>query len=64
MPHERWGETVKALVVLRPGAHATAEELTAFARDRLAGYKLPRRIDFVDDLPRTRLGQAPEAGAA
>lgn len=57
VPHERWGETVKALVVLRPGAHATADELTAFARDRLAGYKLPRRIDFVGDLPRTASGK-------
>ena len=57
VPHERWGETVKALVVLRAEAHATADELTAFARDHLAGYKLPRRIDFVADLPRTASGK-------
>jgi long-chain acyl-CoA synthetase len=57
VPHERWGETVKALVVLRVGAHATADELTAFARDRVAGYKLPRLIDFVSDLPRTASGK-------
>jgi long-chain acyl-CoA synthetase len=57
VPHERWGETVKALVVLRPRAAATSDELIAFARARLAGYKLPRSIDLVDDLPRTPSGK-------
>jgi long-chain acyl-CoA synthetase len=57
VPDERWGETVKALVVLRPGAVASADELTAFARERLAGYKLPRSVDFVTDLPRTPSGK-------
>jgi long-chain acyl-CoA synthetase len=57
VPHERWGETVKALVVLRPGSAASADELVAFARARLAGYKLPRSIAFVDDLPRTPSGK-------
>ena len=42
VPDERWGETVKALVIARPGAAAEASELVAFARERLAGYKLPR----------------------
>jgi long-chain acyl-CoA synthetase len=57
VPDERWGETVKALVVLRTGAVASADELTAFARERLAGYKLPRSVDFVGDLPRTPSGK-------
>jgi long-chain acyl-CoA synthetase len=56
-PHERWGEIVKAFVVLRPGSVATADELVAFARERLAGYKLPREVEFVDDLPRTPTGK-------
>jgi long-chain acyl-CoA synthetase len=57
VPDERWGETVKALVVARPGTAPSAEELVAFARERIAGYKLPRSIDFVDELPRTPSGK-------
>jgi long-chain acyl-CoA synthetase len=54
-PHERWGETVTAFVVLR--GPCTAEELVAFARERLAGYKLPRLVELVDELPRTPSGK-------
>jgi long-chain acyl-CoA synthetase len=57
VPDERWGETVKALVVPTAGHTPIAEELVAFARERLAGYKLPRSIEFVDDLPRTATGK-------
>ncbi len=57
VPHPHWGEAVKALVVPRPGARPAAEELIAFARERLAGYKLPRSVDFVADLPRTPSGK-------
>jgi long-chain acyl-CoA synthetase len=57
VPDERWGETVKALVVARPGSAPTADELIAFARERLAGYKLPRSVEFVDELPRTPSGK-------
>jgi long-chain acyl-CoA synthetase len=57
VPDERWGETVKAVVVARSGRTPTADELVAFARERLAGYKLPRSIEFVDDLPRTPSGK-------
>jgi acyl-CoA synthetase (AMP-forming)/AMP-acid ligase II len=57
VPDERWGETVKALVVPRAGAAADADELVAFARTRLAGYKLPRSIEFVGALPRTPSGK-------
>jgi long-chain acyl-CoA synthetase len=55
--HERWGETVTALIVPRAGTACTADELVAFARDRLAGYKLPRVIEFVEELPRTPTGK-------
>ncbi|WP_343601196.1 long-chain fatty acid--CoA ligase [Mycobacterium sp.] len=56
-PHERWGEAVTAVVVLRPGATLTLDELRVFARDKLAGYKLPVRLEFVDALPRTQSGK-------
>jgi long-chain acyl-CoA synthetase len=57
VPDARWGETVKALVVPRPGVAPDPHDLVAFARERLAGYKLPRSIVFVDDLPRTPSGK-------
>jgi long-chain acyl-CoA synthetase len=57
VPHERLGETVKALVVLRTGQTTDADELVAFARARLAGYKLPRSLEFVEELPRTPSGK-------
>ena len=57
VPDARWGEVVKALVVRRPGSSLTADEIVAFARGRLAGYKLPRSVDFVEDLPRTPTGK-------
>ena len=58
VPDERWGEAVKALVVLRDDVDGvSAEELLLFARSRLAGYKLPRTVDFVADLPHTPSGK-------
>jgi long-chain acyl-CoA synthetase len=57
VPDERWGEAVKALVVPAPGAELRAEDLIAFARERLAGYKLPRTVDVVETLPRTPSGK-------
>jgi long-chain acyl-CoA synthetase len=57
VPDGRWGETVMALVVPAPGASPTADELLAFARGRLAGYKLPRIVEFVSELPRTPSGK-------
>ena len=57
VPDERWGEAVKALVVPVAGAEPQAAELIAFARERLAGYKLPRSVDFVPTLPRTPSGK-------
>jgi acyl-CoA synthetase (AMP-forming)/AMP-acid ligase II len=57
VPDDEWGESVKAVVVLRPGTQATAEELIGFCTERLAPYKKPRSIDFVDDLPRDAAGK-------
>ena len=57
LPDERWGETVTALVVPTPEAGLERAELVAFARERLAGYKLPRAIEFVADLPRSAAGK-------
>ncbi|WP_017572920.1 long-chain-fatty-acid--CoA ligase [Nocardiopsis halotolerans] len=57
VPHERWGESPKASVVLREGATATEEELIAFARDNLAHFKAPTRVEFVDQLPKTATGK-------
>jgi long-chain acyl-CoA synthetase len=57
VPDQRWGETVKALIVRRPGSAVDADELIAFTRARLAGYKLPRSIDFIETLPRTPTGK-------
>jgi long-chain acyl-CoA synthetase len=57
VPSEHWGETVLACVVPRDGMTLAAEELVAFARARLAGYKLPRAIELVDELPKTPSGK-------
>jgi fatty-acyl-CoA synthase len=61
VPDEKWGEVGKAIVVLRPGAIATAEEITAFCRQRLAGYKTPKHIEFVAALPRNATGKVAKA---
>jgi acyl-CoA synthetase (AMP-forming)/AMP-acid ligase II len=57
VPDERWGEAVKAMVVLKSGAKATAEDIIAYARTRIAGYKLPKSVDFIADLPRNPTGK-------
>ena len=57
VPDERWGEAVKALVVLKQGRPADARAIMDYARARLAGYKLPKSIDFVDELPRNPSGK-------
>lgn len=53
VPDDRWGEAGSAWVVLRPGAITDAAELAEFARGSLAGYKVPRDIRFVDEIPRS-----------
>jgi long-chain acyl-CoA synthetase len=57
VPDDRWGESVAAIVVRRPGSAVTSAELVAFARERLAGYKLPRSVEFVSELPRNPAGK-------
>ncbi len=57
VPDAKWGETPKALVVLRPGASVTEAELIAFCRGRLAHFKCPTSIERVDALPRTATGK-------
>ena len=57
VPDETWGEAVKACVVLRPGAALTAPELIAWMRERMAHYKCPKSVDFVDTLPRNPSGK-------
>jgi acyl-CoA synthetase (AMP-forming)/AMP-acid ligase II len=57
IPSEEWGEVVHATVVLCPGSALTAEQITAFGREHLASYKVPRSVDFTDELPRTGSGK-------
>ncbi|HEX4247854.1 MAG TPA: AMP-binding protein, partial [Pseudonocardia sp.] len=57
VPHERWGETPKALVVPRPGARVDEAELLAFCRAQLAGYKCPTSVDTATQLPRNPAGK-------
>jgi acyl-CoA synthetase (AMP-forming)/AMP-acid ligase II len=57
VPDDTWGETVKAVVVRRPGAHVDEAELVAWCRDRLAHFKCPRTVDLVAALPRNATGK-------
>jgi long-chain acyl-CoA synthetase len=51
------GETVKAFISLKPDQTVTAEELKAFCKERIAAYKYPREIEFLEDLPKTVTGK-------
>lgn len=57
VPSEKWGETIKALVVLTPGSEATEAELIAWCKEKAAGYKAPTSIEFRDELARTATGK-------
>ena len=57
VPDDRWGEVPKAWVALRPGAEATAEELVEWVRGRLAGFKVPKSVAFVAELPKGGTGK-------
>ena len=57
VPHERWGETVKAIVVPRPGAELDQDEVIGFVRQRLAAFKCPTSVDIAANLPRTATGK-------
>ena len=56
-PDEYRGETVRAVVALKEGHTATAEEIMEFCKQRMAAYKYPRQVDFVDELPKTATGK-------
>lgn len=57
VPDERWGETPKALVVLRPGHQANAEDVLAYCRGHLAGFKVPSSVEFRETLPKSGTGK-------
>ncbi len=57
VPHERWGETAKAVVVLKPGVKASEQEIIEFAREHLARFKCPTSVDWVEALPRNPSGK-------
>ncbi len=60
-PDERWGEVPVAVVDVRDGYHLSAEDITAHLAGRLARYKIPKRVDFVTELPRTASGKIRKA---
>lgn len=57
VPDDKWGEVVKAIVVPAADTEATEEELIAYARERLAGFKTPKSVDFTEELPRNPTGK-------
>ena len=57
LPHEKWGETPQAFVVLKPGAAVTEDELRQFCRDHLAHFKVPNGFTFITELPKTATGK-------
>jgi long-chain acyl-CoA synthetase len=57
VPDEKWGEAVKAVVVLKPGAPADVSDILSFARSRIAAFKVPKSVDFVDALPLNAAGK-------
>jgi long-chain acyl-CoA synthetase len=57
VPDEYRGETVKAFVSIKAGAQVDAEQLISFCKERMAAYKYPRQIEFVDELPKTASGK-------
>lgn len=57
VPDDKWGEAVKAMVVPKPGTNPRAEDIIAFARQRIAGYKVPKSVDFIEALPRNASGK-------
>jgi acyl-CoA synthetase (AMP-forming)/AMP-acid ligase II len=57
VPDPKWGEAVKAMVVRKPGAEVSAEDIIAHARQNIAGYKVPKSVDFIEALPRNGTGK-------
>jgi len=57
VPDEKWGESLKAIVVLKDGETCTEQEIMDHCKDRLASYKKPKSVDFVAELPRNPSGK-------
>jgi acyl-CoA synthetase (AMP-forming)/AMP-acid ligase II len=57
VPDDKWGESVKAIVVLKPGQQATPDDIIGFARAKIAAYKCPKTVDFIAALPRNPTGK-------
>ncbi len=57
VPHEQYGEEVKAVIVLKEGAHATSAEIIAWSKEEMAAYKYPRIVDIRDALPMSATGK-------
>jgi fatty-acyl-CoA synthase len=57
VPDERWGEAVKAIVVMKQGKEATAADIINFTRERIAGFKTPKSVEFIEALPRNPSGK-------
>jgi long-chain acyl-CoA synthetase len=57
VPNPSWGETVKAVVVRSPNAELTEKQVMDFCRGKLASFKIPRSVEFIDKLPRTASGK-------
>ena len=63
VPHESHGEEIKAVVIRNDGVEVTEDELVAWGKEQMAGYKYPRIVEFVDALPDDRHRQDPQARA-
>lgn len=57
IPDDNWGETVKAVVALKPGENVTEQEIISFCREHIAAFKCPKTVDFVEALPRNPTGK-------
>jgi fatty-acyl-CoA synthase len=57
VPDEKWDEAVKAIVVMKPGRNATSSDIIGFTRERIAGFKTPKSVDFIEALPRNASGK-------
>ncbi|MFD4291618.1 class I adenylate-forming enzyme family protein [Rhodococcus sp. NPDC058532] len=57
VPHPRWGEAVHAVIVERPGSRTRADQIVVWCRERLAGFKCPSSVEFVDEMPRNATGK-------
>jgi long-chain acyl-CoA synthetase len=62
VPDTVMGEVVKACITLKPGEHATADEIKAFCAERLANFKVPKFVEFMESLPRNPAGKVDKRG--